>query len=83
MATVWNILNWKATAPSDLSEIDGDWAKEVVGEHIAEYPEAFDEYMNTTKKEWADHAYDIKDNMHVAMCDLLQWERDEVPDYDY
>ena len=83
MATVWNVLNWKAPAPSDLSEVDADWAKAVVGEHIAEYPEVFDEYMNTTQKEWEGMAYDLRDNMHVAMCDLMQWERDEVPDYDY
>ena len=81
--TVWNILNWHAPAPSDLSEIDAQWAKAVVGEHISQYPQVFDVFMNTSDEEWKGHAEDLRDNMHTAVCDLMQWERDEVPDYLY
>jgi len=79
--TVWNVLNWHAQTPSDLSEIDADWARVQVEAHLDEYPQVRAECEATTPEEWAGIASDFKDNMHTAMCDCMQWERDNGYDY--
>jgi hypothetical protein len=75
--TLWLALSRHGRPPADIGDIDSTWIEHVLeGIVDAHYPGLRPALEAISPAELDGMAYDYRDNMHTAMCDVMQAAND-------